>query len=67
MAPKRLITEGVGEETGNVCVNVTSLNILNMPHILRFFFFSSRCRLFHNAIFSGSCNIHILNTSVLKF
>ena len=37
MAPKRLITEGVGEETGNVCVNVTSLNILNMPHILRFF------------------------------
>ena len=23
------------------------------------FFFSSRCRLFHNAIFFGSCNIHI--------
>ena len=37
------------------------LNILNMLHILRFFF-SSRCRLFHNAIFYGSCNIHILNT-----
>jgi hypothetical protein len=32
-----------------------------MLHILRFFF-SSRCRLFHNAIFFGSCNIHILNT-----
>ena len=37
-----------------------------MLHILRFFF-SSRCRLFHNAIFFGSCNIHILNTGVLKF
>ena len=36
------------------------LNILNMMHILRFF--SARCRLFHNAIFFGSCNIHILNT-----
>ena len=35
-----------------------------MLHILRFF--SSGCRLFHNAIFFGSCNIHILNTGVLK-
>ena len=35
------------------------LNILNMLHILRFF--SSRCRLFHNAFFFDSCNIHILN------
>ena len=25
------------------------------------------CRLFHNATFFGSCNIHILNTGVLKF
>ena len=31
-----------------------------------FFFLSSRCRLFHNAIFFGSCNIHILNTGCAK-
>ena len=30
------------------------------------FFFSSRCCLFHNAIFHGSCNIHILNTGCAK-
>jgi len=30
------------------------------------FFFSSKCRLFHNATFYGSCIIHILNTGVLK-
>jgi hypothetical protein len=29
-------------------------------------FFSSKCRLFHNAAFFGSC-IHILHTGVLKF
>jgi hypothetical protein len=31
------------------------------------FFSSSRCRLFHNATFFGSCIIHILNIGVLKF
>ena len=36
-----------------------------MLHILRFFF-SSRRRLFHNAIFFGSCNIRILNTGCAK-
>jgi len=36
-----------------------------MLHNLRFFF-SSKCRLFHNATFFGSCIIHILNTGVLK-
>ena len=41
-------------------------NILNMLHIHRFFFLSSRCRLFHNAIFFGSCNIHILYTGCAK-
>ena len=35
-----------------------------MLYILRFF--SSRFRLFHNAIFFGSCNIHILNTGCAK-
>ena len=42
------------------------LNILNVLHILRFFFLSSRCRSFHNTIFFGSCNIHILNTECAK-
>jgi len=36
-----------------------------MLHTLRFF--SSKCRLFHNAIFFGSCIIHILHTGALKF
>jgi hypothetical protein len=30
-------------------------------------FFSSKCRLFHNSTFFGSCIIHILHTGVLKF
>jgi hypothetical protein len=30
-------------------------------------FCSSKCHLFHNATFFGSCIIHILNTGVLKF
>jgi hypothetical protein len=36
-----------------------------MLHILRFFF-SSSCRLFHNATFFGSSNIHIWNTGCAK-
>jgi len=36
-----------------------------MLHTLRFF--SSKCRLFHNATFFGSCIIHILHTGMLKF
>jgi len=31
------------------------------------FFFSSKCSLFHNTNFFGSCTIHILYTGVLKF
>ena len=30
------------------------------------FFFSSKCRLFHNATFFGSCVIHILYTKCAK-
>ena len=30
-------------------------------------FFSSKCRLFHNATLFGFCITHILNTGVLKF
>ena len=40
------------------------VNILNMLRILRFL--SSRCRLFHNATFLGSCNVRILNTGCAK-
>ena len=40
------------------------LNTLNMLHNLRFF--SSKCSLFHNATFFGSCIIHILNTGCAK-
>jgi len=36
-----------------------------MLHTLRFF--SSKCRLFHDGNFFGSCIIHILHTGVLKF
>ena len=39
-------------------------NILNMLHTLRSF--SSKCRLFHNATFFGSCVIHILYTECAK-
>ena len=35
-----------------------------MLHTLRFF--SSKCRLFHNATFFDSCVIHVLYTGVLK-
>ena len=40
------------------------LNSLNMLHTLRFF--SSKCRLFHNSTFFGSCIIHILHTGCAK-
>ena len=39
-------------------------NILNMLHTLSFF--SSKCRLLHNATFFGSCVIHILYTGCAK-
>ena len=41
------------------------LNFLNMLHTLRFFF-SSKCRLFHNATFFGSYIIHILHSGCAK-
>ena len=41
------------------------LNILNMLYNLHFF--SSKCRLFHNAPLLGFCITHILIQSVLKF
>ena len=44
---------------------ISVLNILNMLYNLQFF--SSKCRLFHNAALFGFCITHILNTGVLKF
>jgi hypothetical protein len=41
-------------------------NILNMLHNLSFFF-SSYCRLFHNATLFGSCIIHILNAGCARY
>jgi len=41
------------------------LNILNVLHNLRFFF-SSKCRLFHNANLFGYCIIRILPTECAK-
>jgi hypothetical protein len=40
------------------------LNFLNMLHTIQFF--SSKCCLFHNATFFGSCIIHILHTGCAK-
>ena len=40
------------------------LNILNMLYNLHFF--SSKCRLFHNATLFGFCITHILNTVCAK-
>ena len=44
---------------------ISILNILNMLYNLHFF--SSKCRIFHNATLFGFCITHILNTGVLKF
>ena len=35
-------------------------------HAAHSLFFSSKCRLFHNATFFGSCIIHILHTGCAK-
>jgi hypothetical protein len=44
---------------------ISILNILNMLYNLHFFF-SSKCRLFHNATLFGFCITHILNTGCAK-
>jgi hypothetical protein len=43
---------------------ISVLNILNMLYNLHFF--SSKCRLFHNATLFGFCITHILNTGCAK-
>ena len=43
---------------------ISELNILNMLYNIHFF--SSKCRLFHNATLFGFCITHILNTGCAK-
>jgi hypothetical protein len=45
----------------------TNISTEHFKHAAHSPFFSSKCRLFHNATFFGSCVIHILHTGVLKF
>ena len=72
LAPKDLYMCRTAQLTSRRCIlNIYSADILteyfkHAAHFPFFFFVSSRCRLFHNAIFFGSCNIHILNTGCAK-
>ena len=56
--------------TSRRCIlNIYSTNLLTeyFKHAARCpFFFPSRCSSFYNAIFFGSCNIHILSTGCAK-
>jgi hypothetical protein len=45
----------------------TNISTEYFKHATHSPFFSSKCRLFHNATFFGSCIIHISHTGVLKF
>jgi hypothetical protein len=45
----------------------TTISTEYFKHAAHSPFFPSKCRLLHNAIFFGSCIIHILHTGVLKF
>ena len=70
LAPNDVYVCRTAQLTSRCCIlNIYSTNILteyfkHAAHSL--FFFSSRCCLFHNAIFFGSCNIHILNIGCAK-
>jgi hypothetical protein len=72
MAPNDVYICRTSQLTSRRCIlNIYSTNILTeyFKHAAQFPFIlslSSRCRLFHNAIFFGSCNIHILNTECAK-
>jgi len=44
----------------------TNICIEYFKHAAYSLFFSSKCRLFHNATLFGSCIIHILNTGCAK-
>jgi len=44
----------------------TTISTEYFKHVAHSPFFSSKCRLFHNATFFGSCIIHILHTRCAK-
>jgi len=44
----------------------TTMSTEYFKHAAQSPFFSSKCRLFHNATFFGSCIIHILHTGRAK-
>ena len=66
LAPNDVYIRHTARLTSRRCIlNMYSTNILTeyFKHAAHSpFFFCSRCLLFNNAIFFGSCNIHILNT-----
>ena len=71
LAPNDVYISRTVQLTSRRCIlNIYSTNILTeyFKHAAHspFFFLSSRCRLFHNDIFFGSCNINILNTGFAK-
>ena len=70
LAPNDIYIIHTAQLTSRLCIlNVYSTNILTeyFKHAAHSpFVFSSRCLLFHNVIFFGSCNIHILNTGCAK-
>jgi len=45
---------------------LTDISTEYFKHAAHSPFFSSKCRLFHNANFFGSCPIHILDTECAK-
>ena len=70
LVPNNVYIRPTAHLNSRSCIlNIYSTNILTeyFKHAAHSpFFFSSRCRLFHNATFSGSCNIHILYTGCAK-
>ena len=65
LAPNDVYIRRTAQITSRRCIlNIYSTNTLTeyFKHAAHSPPPSSRCRLFHNAIFLGSCNIHILNT-----
>ena len=72
LAPNDVYIRRTAQLNSRHCIlNIYSINILteyfkHAAHSPFLFSLSSRCRLLHNAIFFGSCNIHILNTGCAK-
>ena len=69
LAPNDVYTRTAQLTSRRCILNIYSTNILTeyFKHAAHSqFFLSSRCRLFHNSIFLGSCNIHVVNTGCAK-